>query len=44
MQYYRPQMYLRTADVTTSLTWPESIADAADKMVCRSAFDDDPFR
>ncbi|KAI0280642.1 P-loop containing nucleoside triphosphate hydrolase protein [Russula aff. rugulosa BPL654] len=30
---YRPQLFLRTADVTVSLTWPEGTSDAAEKMV-----------
>ncbi len=33
---YRPQLFLRTADVTVSLTWPEGTADAEEKMVCLS--------
>ncbi|KAF8507104.1 translation elongation factor Tu [Russula emetica] len=30
---YRPQLFLRTADVTVSLTWPEGTTDATEKMV-----------
>ncbi|KAH9982469.1 P-loop containing nucleoside triphosphate hydrolase protein [Lactifluus volemus] len=30
---YRPQLFLRTADVTAALTWPEGTPDAAEKMV-----------
>jgi len=30
---YRPQLFLRTADVTVALTWPEGTPDAAEKMV-----------
>lgn len=33
MQGYRPQMFLRTADITVSLTFPENITDANEKMV-----------
>ncbi len=33
MQNYRPQLFLRTADITVSLTFPEGTADAAEKMV-----------
>ncbi|KAL0580381.1 translation elongation factor Tu [Marasmius crinis-equi] len=33
MQGYRPQLYLRTADVTTTLMFPDGTADAAEKMV-----------
>lgn len=32
MQNYRPQMYLRTADESCTLTWPDSVADK-DKMI-----------
>ena len=35
MQNYRPQLFLRTADITVSLTFPEGTADADEKMVCR---------
>ena len=30
---YRPQLFLRTADVTAALTFPEGTPDAAEKMV-----------
>jgi len=30
---YRPQMFIRTADESCALTWPEGTADAADKQV-----------
>lgn len=30
---YRPQLFLRTADVTVALTFPEGTTDAAEKMV-----------
>lgn len=33
VQNYRPQLFLRTADVTVGLTWPEDTADADEKMV-----------
>jgi len=33
MENYRPQLYLRTADITVSLHWPGSTPDAAEKMV-----------
>ncbi|THH02144.1 hypothetical protein EW026_g680 [Hermanssonia centrifuga] len=33
MQHYRPQLFLRTADITIGLSWPEGTADADDKMV-----------
>ena len=29
---YSPQLFLRTADITTSLTWPEDVTDT-DRMV-----------
>lgn len=32
MTNYRPQIYLRTADITTALAWPEGTADAEEKM------------
>jgi elongation factor Tu len=35
MSNYRPQLFLRTADVTTALTWPDDTPDAAEKMVCQ---------
>lgn len=33
MSNYRPQLFLRTADITTSLTFPPDTPDAEDKMV-----------
>lgn len=30
---YRPQLFLRTADVTVSLSFPEGTPDATEKMV-----------
>ena len=33
MENYRPQLFLRTADITVSLQWPEGTPDAAEKMV-----------
>jgi translation elongation factor EF-Tu-like GTPase len=33
MENYRPQLFLRTADITVSLKWPEGTADAAEKMI-----------
>ncbi|GJE87586.1 elongation factor Tu [Phanerochaete sordida] len=33
MEKYAPQIFLRTANITASLHWPEGTADAADKMV-----------
>ena len=33
MDNYRPQLFLRTADITVGLHWPEGTPDAADKMV-----------
>ncbi|KAL5495176.1 TUF1 [Sanghuangporus weigelae] len=33
MAHYRPQLFLRTADVTVSLEFPEGTPDARDKMV-----------
>ncbi|KAI9445197.1 elongation factor Tu [Lactarius indigo] len=33
MAHYRPQLFLRTADVTVGLTWPEGTPDAEEKMV-----------
>lgn len=33
MENYRPQLFLRTADITVSLHWPEGTPDAAEKMV-----------
>lgn len=36
MSGYRPQLFLRTADVTTALSFPEGTEGAAEKMVRRS--------
>jgi translation elongation factor EF-Tu-like GTPase len=38
MDNYRPQLFLRTADITAGLHWPEGTPDAAEKMVrdCQS--------
>lgn len=33
MANYRPQVFLRTADITTALSWPEGTEGAEDKMV-----------
>lgn len=33
MENYRPQLFLRTADITVGLNWPEGTADASEKMV-----------
>jgi elongation factor Tu len=33
MQNYRPQLFIRTADITCALTFPEGTADADEKMV-----------
>lgn len=33
MSNYRPQLFLRTADITVSLTFPDGTPDAAEKMV-----------
>lgn len=33
MDNYRPQLFLRTADITVALHWPEGTADAAERMV-----------
>ncbi|KAI5123780.1 hypothetical protein M0805_000369 [Coniferiporia weirii] len=33
MANYRPQLFLRTADITVSLTFPDGTADANEKMV-----------
>lgn len=33
MENYRPQIFLRTADITVSLKWPEGTAEATEKMV-----------
>jgi elongation factor Tu len=39
MSNYRPQLFLRTADITVALTFPEDTLDAAEKMVRH----DNPF-
>ena len=36
MSGYRPQLFLRTADVTAALSFPEGTEGAAEKMVRRS--------
>ena len=33
MQNYRPQLYMRTTDVTVSLVWPEGIDNPHEKLV-----------
>jgi elongation factor Tu len=33
MNNYRPQLFLRTADITVSLNFPDGTPDAAEKMV-----------
>jgi translation elongation factor EF-Tu-like GTPase len=33
MDNYRPQLFLRTADITVGLHWPEGTPDAAEKIV-----------
>ncbi|PIL31604.1 hypothetical protein GSI_06306 [Ganoderma sinense ZZ0214-1] len=33
MANYTPQLFLRTADISTRLSWPEGTADAEEKMV-----------
>ena len=33
MAHYRPQLFLRTADITVSLTCPDGTSDANEKMV-----------
>lgn len=33
MENYRPQLFLRTADITVALTFPPGTPDAAEKMV-----------
>lgn len=38
MANYRPQLYIRTADVNVSLQWPEGTPDAAEKMVCMASW------
>jgi elongation factor Tu len=34
MSNYRPQLFLRTADITVALTFAEGTPDAEEKMVC----------
>ena len=34
MENYRPQLFLRTADITVAVAFPEGTPDAAEKMVC----------
>lgn len=36
MSGYRPQLFLRTADVTVTLTFPDETDGAGEKMVRRS--------
>lgn len=38
MENYRPQLFLRTADITVGVTFPEGTADASEKMVSHSYF------
>jgi len=38
MQNYRPQCFIRTADITAALTFPEGTPDAAEKMVLALQF------
>ena len=33
MAHYRPQLYIRTVDVTVELVWPEGTEGASDKLV-----------
>ncbi|KAI0330546.1 translation elongation factor Tu [Cubamyces sp. BRFM 1775] len=33
MANYKPQLYIRTADISTALSWPEGTPDAEEKMV-----------
>ena len=33
MSNYRPQLFIRTADITVALSFPEGTPDAAEKMV-----------
>lgn len=33
MSNYQPQLFLRTADITAALSFPEGTPDAAEKMV-----------
>ncbi|KAH8835795.1 P-loop containing nucleoside triphosphate hydrolase protein [Flagelloscypha sp. PMI_526] len=35
--HYRPQIFVRTADVTTTLEWPAGTPDIEEKMVCTAA-------
>lgn len=35
MSNYRPQLFLRTADITAALTFPPDTPDAEEKMVSR---------
>lgn len=39
MENYRPQLFLRTADITVAVTFPDGTADAAEKMVGPVTFD-----
>jgi elongation factor Tu len=34
MSNYRPQLFIRTADVTVGLTFPEGTENPEEKMVC----------
>lgn len=34
MENYRPQLFLRTADITVAVSFPEGTPDASEKMVC----------
>jgi len=38
MSNYRPQLFLRTADITVALTFAEGTPDAEEKMVCSVQF------
>lgn len=40
MSNYRPQLFLRTADITVALTFAEGTPDAEEKMVCTMPFSD----
>ena len=33
MENYKPQLFLRTADITTALEFPEGTPDAKEKMI-----------
>ena len=33
MQNYRPQLFMRTTDVTVSLSWPEGVETPHEKLV-----------